>query len=362
MKNNKFKNTKRILITGAGGSAAYNFVDALRQTKNDYYIVGTDINRYHLELMSINKKYIVPPVSSPNYIQAINDIIKKESIDFVHPQPDVEVAFLSKNQDKIKAKMFLPSAEAVELCHDKMSFNKLLAERGVSVPQACHITSKQSLKKSLDELFEIQPTVWLRAIRGAGSKASLPVNSMYQADAWVDYWHSFRGLNYNDFMASEFLPGAEFAWQSLWFNGKLITSQARERIEYIFGSLTPSGQTSSPSVAKTVNRNDINKIGEASVLAVASKPHGVFCVDMKEDGLGVPKVTEINPGRFFTTSNFFAHAGLNMPEMYLELGLTGKLAEKSQQLNPLPDGLYWVRMIDMGFKLVKEGEWTSQKI
>lgn len=93
--------------------------------------------------------------------------------------------------------------------------------------------------------------------------------------------------------------------------------------------------------------------------ATSDKPHGVYCVDMKEGSDGVPKVTEINIGRFFTTSNFFAHAGLNMPAMYLELGMTSKLAKKPQQLNALADDLYWVRMIDMGFKLVKEGEWES---
>jgi carbamoyl-phosphate synthase large subunit len=163
-------------------------------------------------------------------------------------------------------------------------------------------------------------------------------------------------------MASEFLPGPEFAWQSLWHRGRLVTAQARQRLEYIFGNLTPSGQTSSPSVARTVNRDDINEIGQAAVNAVSAEPHGVFCVDMKEDANGRPKVTEINPGRFFTTSNFFAHAGSNMPAMYLELGQTGQLRQKPPRLNPLPENLYWVRMIDMGFKLVRDGEWSSQKI
>jgi len=190
----------------------------------------------------------------------------------------------------------------------------------------------------------------------------LPVDSFYQADAWINYWQHFKGLDYPDFMVSEFLPGHEYAWQSLWYNGELVCAQARERIEYIFGNLTPSGQTSSPSVAKTVNRDDINEIGEAAVKAVSDRPRGVYCVDMKEGADGVPKVTEINIGRFFTTSNFFAHAGLNMPAMYLELGLTSKLSEKPKQLNALPDDLYWVRMIDMGFKLVKGESWSSQKI
>lgn len=351
----------KILITGAGGSAAYNFYDALKLSDPNIYGVGTDISPYHLELINLNKRYIVPPVSDPAYIDTINKIIEKESIEFLHPQPDVEVNFLAKNSKKINAKVFLPDFEVVERCQDKMAFNKLLLEKNVPVPSAYHITSQESLKQALTELLKIYPKVWLRAIRGAGSRGSLPINSFYQGDAWIDYWRNFRGIDYGDFMASEFLPGHEFAWQSLWYNGELVTSQARERLEYIFGNLTPSGQTSSPSVAKTVNRDDINRTGQDAVRAVSSKPHGVFCVDMKEGIDGIPKVTEINVGRFFTTSNFFAHAGLNMPSMYVELALTGKIKSVPVKLNPLPDNLYWVRMIDMGYKLVKGNTWSSEQ-
>ena len=353
----------RILITGAGGSAAYNFHDSLKIAKEKYYVVGTDIKTYHLELFDANARYLIPPVSdTENYVEAINKIIEKEKIDFLHPQPDVEVAFWAKNTDKTSARTFLPASAEVELCHDKMQFNKVLKDKGVAAPKAFHVTDKSSLEQDLQDLLSKYPKVWIRAVRGAGSRASLPVNSTYQADAWIDYWKNFRGLDYEDFMVSEFLPGPEFAWQSLWYNGELITAQARERLEYIFGNLTPSGQTSSPSVAKTVNRDDINEIGQAAVRAVSDKPHGVYCVDMKEGSEGMPKVTEINIGRFFTTSNFFAHAGLNMPAMYLELAMTGKLTNKPQQLNALSNDLYWVRMIDMGFKLVKDGEWQSKLI
>jgi carbamoyl-phosphate synthase large subunit len=353
----------RILITGAAGSAAYNFRDALRLDTTAHYVVGSDAKPYHLELIDLDNKYLVPPVSDPRYVDAINAIVDKEDIDLVHPQPDVEVAWYAVHRDRVNAAMFLPSAEAVDLCHDKMRFNERLAARGVAVPRAFHVTDKGVLEHALAELLTVQPKVWLRAIRGAGSRASLPIGNVYQGDAWIDYWRMFRGIDYGDFMASEFLPGPEFAWQSLWYEGELITSQARERIEYIFGNLTPSGQTSSPSVARTVNRADVNTAGEAAVRAVMDRPHGVFCVDLKEGADGVAKVTEINVGRFFTTSNFFAHAGLNMPAMYVELATTGRLADPpTKRYDPLPEDLYWIRMIDMGYKLVRGDSWGSVRI
>lgn len=353
----------RILITGAGGSAAYNFHDALRLDTVAHHVVGSDVKPYHLELIDLAAKYLVPPVSDAGYADAINAIVEKERIELVHPQPDVEVAWYAANDGAVNATTFLPDRDAVELCHDKMRFNERLSQRGVAVPRAFHVTDRDALEHALKVLLDVQPKVWLRAIRGAGSRASLPVSSGYQGDAWIDYWRTFRGVDYGDFMASEFLPGPEFAWQSLWYDGELITCQARERIEYIFGNLTPSGQTSSPSVARTVNRLDVNQAGEAAVRAVMDRPHGVFCVDLKEGADGQPKVTEINVGRFFTTSNFFAHAGLNMPAMYVELATTGRLASpRPAQYDPLPENLYWVRMIDMGYRLVEGDAWTSVRI
>jgi carbamoyl-phosphate synthase large subunit len=163
-------------------------------------------------------------------------------------------------------------------------------------------------------------------------------------------------MSVSDFMISEFLPGREFAFQSLWRDGSLVVSQTRERVEYLFGALVPSGQTSTPSVARTVQRPDVVAIASDAVRAIDGRANGVFCADLKGDAAGRPRVTEINAGRFFTTSNFFATAGLNMPYDYLRFARGEAVSER---IEPLEEGLYWVRMVDMGYRLVREGEWRS---
>jgi carbamoyl-phosphate synthase large subunit len=351
---------RRILVTGAGGSAAANFVHSLRLADAPLHIVGVDTEPYHLELADVDVRYLVPRAGEPDYLDALNRIVEAEGIDFVHPQPDPEVAFLAAHRDEVRAATYLPTTATIALCQDKARFAAAVRDAGLPSPMFVAPGSEGELADATETVVARHGTAWVRATRGAGARASLPVTSAEQAVAWVRYWVQAKGLAVGDFMVTEFLPGREFAFQSLWSGGRLVTSQARERLRYLFGHLVPSGQTSTPSVARTVSRDDVNELAIAAIRAVDPDATGVFCADLKEDADGRPLLTEINPGRFFTTSNFLATAGLNMPLHYVRLGL-GEPPPTLAETNALDEGLYWVRMIDMGYKLVREGEWSSRE-
>jgi len=351
---------KKILLIGCGGSAGFNFVESLRMSGEEFLIVGTDINKEHLELSNCDIKYLVPKCSEPEYPEVINGIIKDEGIEFVHIQPDVEVAFWSKNREKINSKLLLPSKETIEICHDKIKCNSVLKSSGVPVPESYHIKDKDSIREVFESLKNKNEKIWVRAIRGAGSRASLPIKEVEHVELWIDYWNKNKGTNYEDFMLAEFLPGKEYAFQSIWKNGEIITSQARERKEYVFGSLTPSGQSSSPSVAMTVHNEEVNETATKAILSVDKNPQGVFCVDLKENKEGKPCVTEINVGRFFTTSDFFSKAGCNMPYYYVKMAY-GEELPNLKKYNPIEPGIYWLRIIDMGKKMIKDGEWNYKE-
>jgi carbamoyl-phosphate synthase large subunit len=352
---------KRILVTGAGGPAGANFIKSLRMAKEAFYISGSDISASNLELSDVDSYNILPPSETENYIEELNKVVRNEKINLVHPQPDIEVYVISENREDVEASVFLPNKETIRVCQNKLRLSKVLEENRIPTPKSHHITDKGDLEKALSSLLELNSDkAWLRAIRGAGGRASLPIKEVDHGVMWIDYWMKNRGLDWKNFMLSEFMPGREFAFQSVWSNGEVVTSQARERLEYLFGYLTPSGQTSSPTLAKTVNREDINEIATNAVLAVDKNATGVFCIDLKENSLGVPCVTEINSGRFFTTSNFFSEAGANMPYIYIKLAF-GEHFDPIPKYNPLPEGWYWIRRMDMGHKLVKGDAWKAKK-
>lgn len=350
---------RRILVTGAGGSAGMNFILSLRLAPEPIYIVGTDISKYHLELSKADVNYLVPRFHDSEYIDTINKIIKKEKIEFLHCQPDTELKVISENREKIKAKTFLPNKEAIRIALDKMEFSQHMEKNNIPVAKSFLIIKAEDIKNAIKKLTSIgNEKMWVRATEGAGSRASLPVINFKQARMWIEYWDRMKDVKYGEFMMSEFLPGKEFAFQSIWKKGELITSQARERIEYLFANRMPSGQSSTPTVAKTVHREDVNRIATKAIRALDKEANGVFCVDLKENKKGIPCVTEINVGRFFTTTLFFSKAGSNMPYYYIKMGFGEQLSDLPKY-NTLPKDLYWIRQIDCGEKLVREGDWKS---
>ncbi len=348
---------KRILVTGAGGPASTNFILSLRIVPESIYIVGVESNRYRVHLSQADRTYHVPRADEEGYIEALNNIIRREKVEFVHPQPDIEVRAISENREKIEAETFLPSKETVRICQDKFESASIWRRKNIPTPKTIEIREDGDVEKAFETLGS---PIWIRAKHGAGGRGSSPAYNIETAIAWIRYWRS-RGVGWK-FIAQEFLGGRNIAFHSLWRSGELIMSMARERLEYIYPHLAPSGITGTPSVQRTIHDEEVNRIATEAVLAIDKEYNGIACVDLRENDEKVPCVTEINAGRMFTTSFFFSYASkklfndyrCNIPYIYLKLAY-GESLPKIKQYNVLPEGLYWIRHIDAPARLVKDG-------
>lgn len=344
---------KRILITGAGGSPAINFTRSLREAPEDFYLVGTDADKYYLHRAETDARYLVPSAKDPQYLDVLNYIIEKEGIEFVHAQNDVEVNFLSENREKIKAKTLLPDKETVKICQDKfLSFEKWDAA-GIKVPQTYIIHNKEELQKAFDTLGG---HMWIRATSGAGGRGSLPVHDMQTAINWLDFQQGWDGT----FTASELLRDDTTTWMSIWFNGELIVAQGRRRLYWELGKVSPSGVTGATGGGETVSDPVLDEIAQKTVLAIDKKPHGLFGVDMAYDKDGLPNPTEINIGRFFTTHQFFTELGVNMPYIFVKLAYGEDTPKLEKKINPAKDHMVWIRGIDFEPVLVSMDEINTE--
>lgn len=352
---------QRVLVTGAGGSAGNNVCWSLRVSKEGKNLVlgGTDSDRTSLELNGwIDNAYQLPPANSLRYLSKLNDIIRGDDVELVYPQPDSEVGRLSKDRDNVKARMFLPDHRTVDICQDKYVALVKWSEQDLRKKPIVLSPRSRNLKKLAKE---IDFPCWVRARHGAGGSLSCLAKSWASVEYWIDYHWSERLRT--DFVVEEYLPNRDYCFMSIWNGGTLVTSMARERLSWVGHRIDGAGGTS--KLNRVVHSDKVNNAAVAAIRAISDRPHGIFCVDLKEDRKNVPRPTEINC-RFTTNVHYLTLASLkmgrpawNFPWIAAKVAL-GEKIPGCKALDALPIGLWFTKNTDMGFTMVKDNHWRAK--
>ena len=336
----------KIYVGGAGGAPSNNFIASLRMSSRGYEVVGGCSSPADLFLADVDRGYLVPGAKDPGYGERLLEVLRLEQPDLLHVQHDYEVLAVSEMREEIEAlgvRTFLPAPQTVRDCVDKFASYALWEKAGVRAPRTLRVDNDDDLRRAFADLG---PRVWLRATTGGGGRGALPTEDLAFARLWIE-----RFGGWGAFTAAECLTPETVTWSSLWLDGDLVVAQTRRRQSWSFGDRTLSGVTGVTAVGMTDADPVVDEMALSAIRAIDARPNGIFSVDMTLDADGLPRPTEINIARFFTTIQFFTAAGLNLPEIYCELGLQGRSVWTGPKVNPLPTGLMWIRGMDVAPQL-----------
>lgn len=345
---------KKVLIAGAGGAPTENVIHSWKKSSHQEEIIGIGSEPFDMMLSESDRLYQVPYAVTEGYEDRLLRIIAKEKPDFAHFQNDIEIRVVSRMREKLlerNVKLYMPSKETVEICVDKGKSAEIWMKEGIKVPKTIIVKDEADLKKAFEQLGDKDGNIWLRSTVGGGGKGALPTNDYEFAKIWIERFHGW-----GEFTAAELLTKDTVTWLSIWYEGELVVAQTRKRNSWNFGNRTLSGVTGITRVGETCSDETVNKIAMDSILAIDKKPHGIYGVDMTYDRTGIPNPTEINISRFFTTVYFFTAAGLNMPEIFKNIALYNEFPVLEKKINPLPDGLLWIRGMDREPRLTSMDE------
>lgn len=352
---------KKILIAGAGGAPSEGVINSLLLSPDKEEIIGMGAVPSDLILSKAQRKYIVPYANDPTYRDKLLKILNYEKPDLIHFQNDLEIYHASLLRNDIQAtgtKVFMPRHEVIETCVSKWKSWQAFKNAGITVAENIFINNEEDLKHAFRELGDENGKIWLRAeAMGGGGMGSIATDDYAMAKAWID-----RYDGWGNFIAAEMLESNTVTFLSIWLEGELVVAQTRKRTGWIHGNRSASGVTGVTKIGTTCSDDVVTDIAIRTIKAVDLRPHGIFGVDMAYDKKGVPNPTEINISRFFTTIRFFTEAGLNMPVIFKDLALYGKWPNLPQKINPLPDGLMWLRAMDRNPMLTTNEEIQSQLV
>ncbi len=343
----------KILIAGAGGAPSEGVINSLLKSRKNEQIIGMGSEPTDLVLSNATEKFYIPYANSKEYESKLLELLKLEKPDLVHFQNDLEIYYASLLRDEIHkfgVKTFMPNHEVIDTCVHKYKTYLKCRDAGIKVPVNILLNNETDLVRAFSELANKEGKIWLRSTSiGGGGKGALPTNDFTFAKGWID-----RHNGWGDFVAAEMLTPDTVTWLSIWHEGELVVAQTRLRKGWTHGNRTVSGVTGVTKVGQTYSNSEVDRISIETIKAVTNKPHGIFGVDMTYDVNGVPNPTEINISRFFTTVLFFTEAGLNMPEIFKDIALYNEFPSLNKKINPLEDGLMWLRGMDTQPKLMTD--------
>ncbi|MFL0251666.1 hypothetical protein ACJDT4_14680 [Clostridium neuense] len=344
----------KIIIAGAGGAPSENVIKSLLEDNKNDEILGIGSEPYDLMMSSAKRKYRVPYAVDREYKKTLINILNIEKPDLIHFQNDVEILEASKIRKDILetgVKLFMPKHEVIERCVDKSKSAEFWRRGGIKIPKTLLVNNEQDLKVAFNKLGNKNGQIWIRSTIGGGGKGALPTDNFNFAKLWIDRYNGW-----GKFTAAQLLTPETVTWLSIWYEGELVVAQTRRRRSWNFGNRTLSGVTGITRVGETYSDDIVDKVAMDSILAVDSRPNGIYGVDMAYDDEGFPNPTEINISRFFTTVYFFTKAGLNMPAIFKNIALYNEFPSLTKKINPLQDGLLWIRGMDREPVLTTDNE------
>lgn len=341
---------RTVLILNPGDGTGLNFARCLRDA-GGWRTVGLHTNPREIHAGETDVRLLSEWRSPAGLLDAVNAACRANHVDLVYAaDTGRELDAISALRNRLTVPTLLPDAEDHLRMEDKWATWEALDAEGCPVPETVLVRDRADLA----ELFDRHDRIWLRRRRGSAGAGSVPTSSLVFAAAWVE-----EHGGWGDFTAAECLTTRTATLSGLWCDGELVRSQLRERIGWGYGDVSISGVTGITGAQRTIDDPRLQLLGIDAVHATCARPHGVIGVDFTYDADGQPRITEVQPARFYTSIYFMACLGLNLAADYCKLACDGRDALGAPQLNPCPVDMYWVKGVERLPKILTADEFRE---
>lgn len=165
-------------------------------------LVGADLQSTAPALQFCDCQYVVPPITSPDYVDRILEICRENGIKAVTTLIDPEIEILAANMERFKAAGVIPLCPAPQsavYCFDKYRLFEYLRDKGIRTPLTFH--DWDDFTAALSE-GRIAFPVFMKPVCGSGSVGAHKVDTLKQAEA---DWNSGE----HDYIIQEMMTGGD---------------------------------------------------------------------------------------------------------------------------------------------------------
>jgi hypothetical protein len=345
-----------LLILSSDKSTGTNFAKSLQLSRggkrDDFTIIGTAAHAGRAHLTANDYTVLVPPEIVTDPVRT-RDYVEEKLEKTIHllyeTRSGDSMLCVSRNRERLP--VFLPPAALVETLENKFQTYVHLQSNGFPVPQTRLLRQPEDVGTAMRAIHAEE--YWVRATMGQGGTGALAssdeqeiIEHITAKNGWGRFALSEKlpldaPLSWESRLSDEFFPGEMINWIALYSHGELIAAQTRKRLYFEHRELTPTG-VGYTGAAMSLQRDDIHEVSESMMRSFNLELHGAFGIDFLVGHDGLPKVTEIQPCRFYTTTYFLSVMGVNFPRMYVDT-FRGHTVALKKKVNPVPAGMVWLQ-------------------
>jgi len=237
----KESRTVNILFTSVGRRVElmHAFRRAYETLGLDGKIVATDIDPLAPALQVVDCPYVVPRVTSPDYVATLVEICRNDQVNQVFPLIDPDIPVLAANRQAIEAtgaNVAAVSVEAAEITSDKWQTTRFFKSLDLSTPLSW--LPGQFLANDL------QYPVFMKPRRGSAAQNTFKVHNPRELAFFIDF--------VPDPIIQELLPGPEITNDVICdLDGEVLEVVSRQRIEVRWGEVSKGVTIYDPVIMDT---------------------------------------------------------------------------------------------------------------
>jgi carbamoyl-phosphate synthase large subunit len=298
-----------ILVTGVGGrSVGHQVIQAVTLAGNGYRPVVTDAVTFSYGLYNSERRYILPPANSPDYLDAVRRLVAREGIVAILPGSGAETEVLVANAGTLGegCHVIANPLKVIRLCKDKKNMQEWLSANGFFVPKSVMGSEWRELVKEVGFPVVAKPREESGGSRGVAILASEDEVDMYLPSSAPD---KVMFQEYVEGVDSEYTVGVMISR-----DGEIIDSIVvhrhlvgmsmgvhREVNGKVYGLSTGYSQG-------TIRKHELIQ-STCESLALKLGARGPLNIQLRLSG-GKPVIFEVHP-RFSGTTSIRAQAGFN---------------------------------------------------
>ncbi|TFH41501.1 MAG: ATP-grasp domain-containing protein [ANME-2 cluster archaeon] len=322
-----YKDKINIIVTAVGAPGAPGIIKSLRMNgERILNIIGTDMNPESVGLSMVDKFYVVPPGTSPEFIPAMLEIAEKEGVDVILPLATYELMSFSENKAKfenIGVTVLVSDPVPLEIANNKGKLYEFLEKKGILVPKYKKVDNFHQFEKYVYELGYPNVPVCIKPQVSKGSRGFRILNDNidkldllmnHKPDTSITTLEEMQLTlkNANPFpkmVVMEYLPGKEYSVDVLVRKGEALITVSRLRDVIKLGI---------SFVGIVENNIELEEIANKIVKEIGLDYN--INLQFKYSISEVPKIIEINP-RVSGTIILCTGAGVNLPYLAVKMAL-----------------------------------------